>query len=423
MLGLMLLVRTQEVQGQYGYVTNADGSSYAYSTNADGTLAIDDYSGPPWVVTIPTKINGLNVSVISGGSFAENTNLSSVTIPGTVGTIGYSAFFSCPNLTNATLSNGVTNMLAGAFGECYSLSSMTFPCSLTSIGEFAFDLDTNLSSIAIPNGEANIAYAAFWHCTSLSSVMIPATVVSIGDEAFFGCTNISAIMVDPENSMYSSLGGVLFDKTQRSILAYPNARNGAYTIPNNVGVIEEFSFAGSLLTCMTIPASVTNIGEGAFFLCNSLTNVTIPGSVAVLGYGMFASCANLQSVFFESDAPTNIVAGSDLFPIQLFFGDATTTAYYLPGTTGWTNTYQGVPAVQWNPLIQTGNGNFGVRNNQFGFDIKGTAAIPIVVEGCTNLANPVWTALTNVTLTNGLFHFSEPAQANSAGRFYRISSP
>jgi hypothetical protein len=45
------------------------------------------------------------------------------------------------------------------------------------------------------------------------------------------------------------------------------------------------------------------------------------------------------------------------------------------------------------------------------------------VEACTNLGVPVWTALTNVMLTNGLFHFSEPAQPASAGRFYRIGSP
>jgi hypothetical protein len=79
--------------------------------------------------------------------------------------------------------------------------------------------------------------------------------------------------------------------------------------------------------------------------------------------------------------------------------------------------------VLWNPLIQTGDGNFGVQNNQFGFDITGTAGIPIVVEACTNLANPVWTPLTNVTLTGGQFYFSEPLQSNASGRYYRVNLP
>jgi len=99
------------------------------------------------------------------------------------------------------------------------------------------------------------------------------------------------------------------------------------------------------------------------------------------------------------------------------------TVYYLPGTTGWSNTYQGVPAVLWNPQIQASDGHFGVRSNQFGFNITGTANIPIVVEACTNLANPVWTPLTNVSLTNGSFYFSDPQWTNYPGRFYGIGFP
>jgi hypothetical protein len=95
----------------------------------------------------------------------------------------------------------------------------------------------------------------------------------------------------------------------------------------------------------------------------------------------------------------------------------------LPGATGWSNTYAGLTAVLWNPLIQTGDGNFGVRANYFGFDIAGTANIPIVVEACDSLSGSVWTSLQSLTLTNGLFYFSEPVQAGIAGRYYRISPP
>jgi len=55
--------------------------------------------------------------------------------------------------------------------------------------------------------------------------------------------------------------------------------------------------------------------------------------------------------------------------------------------------------------------------------ITGTTNIPIVVEACTNLASPVWTPLTNVNLTNGLFYFSDTQWTNYPGRYYRISSP
>jgi hypothetical protein len=79
--------------------------------------------------------------------------------------------------------------------------------------------------------------------------------------------------------------------------------------------------------------------------------------------------------------------------------------------------------VLWNPLIQTGGANFGMKTNYFRFNITGTANIPVVVEACTNLASPVWTPLTNAALTSGSFYFSEAAKANSYGRYYRIRSP
>jgi hypothetical protein len=110
---------------------------------------------------------------------------------------------------------------------------------------------------------------------------------------------------------------------------------------------------------------------------------------------------------------------------SVFFSDSNLTYYYLPNTTGWDefSTNVGVQPVLWNPLIQTSEGNFGLRNNQFGFSITGTTNIPIVVEACSNLANPVWTPLLTLNLTNGSFYFSEPFQTNTSGRFYRISSP
>ena len=77
----------------------------------------------------------------------------------------------------------------------------------------------------------------------------------------------------------------------------------------------------------------------------------------------------------------------------------------------------------WNPQAQTTGGSFGVQTNQFGFNITGTANIPIVLEASADLASPVWTPLLNCTLTNGSFYFSDPDWANYPGRFYRFRSP
>jgi hypothetical protein len=176
------------------------------------------------------------------------------------------------------------------------------------------------------------------------------------------------------------------------------------------------AFAGiSTLTSVTIPSSVTSIQDYAFQDCSSLTNVTIESSAVTLGEEAFSYCGNLAGIFFTGDFPN---LGYDVFA-----GDNGATAYYLPGVNGWTTNLGTIPALLWNPTIQAGGASFAVTNNQFGFNVVGTANIPIVVEACDNLASPVWSPLQAVALTNGLYYFGEPLQTNAAGRYYRISSP
>jgi len=76
----------------------------------------------------------------------------------------------------------------------------------------------------------------------------------------------------------------------------------------------------------------------------------------------------------------------------------------------------------WNPAPQS-DGNLGVRQNRFGFNIAGTPNIPLVIEASTDLGAGVWVALQSSTLTNGLNYFSDAQWTNYPSRFYRIRSP
>jgi len=93
--------------------------------------------------------------------------------------------------------------------------------------------------------------------------------------------------------------------------------------------------------------------------------------------------------------------------------------YYLPGATGWGPFFSGRPTELWNPQASA----LRVTGGQFGFNITGTADIPIVVEACTNLANGNWVPLQSLNLTNGAFYFSDPNWTNYPARNYRIRSP
>jgi len=185
------------------------------------------------------------------------------------------------------------------------------------------------------------------------------------------------------------------------------------TIPVGVTLINAGAFIECFtLTSVTIPSSVTVIGACAFQYC-SLTNVIIPASVTNIYEFAFHGCP-LFSVFFTGNAPP-VNPSVFVFP----------KVYYLSGTTGWANfnLNTGLATILWNPIIQASGSSFGLSNNQFGFNITGTANIPILVEACTNLASPVWTPLQTSTLTNGSFYFSDPQWTNYPARYYGLGFP
>jgi hypothetical protein len=239
----------------------------------------------------------------------------------------------------------------------------------------------NIPSIINDLPVTRIGSYAFQNCGSLNSVTIPVSVTSIGSYAFDYCTSLTNV-----------------------------------TIPSSVTSLGELAFWGCIsLTHVTIPDSVTSIGDSAFSVCTSLTSITIPNSITSIGDFAFYYCDNLKRVHFKGNAPD---VGSFVFD-----GDNNLIVYYLPGTTGWGATFGGRPTALWNPLMQTSDASFGVRTNQFGFTISGTADIPIVVEAASSLASTIWVTLQSCTLTNGSTYFSDPQWADYPSHFYRIRSP
>jgi hypothetical protein len=246
-------------QGQFSYTTN------------NGTITIAKYMGSGGTATVPSTINGLLVTCI-----------------------GEQAFFGCASLDGVIMPNTVTSIEDWAFANC-----------------------TSLAGVTIPNSVSNIGNSAFYDCSRLTSITIPGSVGNIGDGAFEWCSRLEAITVGPLNSVYSSLDGVLFDKSQTTLLAYP---------------------AGKAGTSYTIPASVTRIGDQAFWYCVGLASATIGNSVTEIGDGAFANCPGLTSLYFEGNAPS---IGS-----YVFGGDNDmATVHYLPWTTGWAPAFGGLSTL------------------------------------------------------------------------------
>ena len=172
--------------------------------------------------------------------------------------------------------------------------------SVTSIGEYAFKNCSGLTSVTIPNSVTSIGDRAFIACSGLMSVIIPNSITSIGENAFIGCDGLTSINVAWGNTHYSSIDGVLYNHVQDTLIRCPGTKTSV-TIPNSVTSIGEGAFGGcSGLTSITIPTGVTSIGKGAFGLCRGLTSVTIPNSVTSIGIEAFYWCRNLTSVTIGS---------------------------------------------------------------------------------------------------------------------------
>lgn len=438
----------------------------------DSVIFIDEYAFAKCVsltsVTLPDRVTNIGCS-----TFSTCSALASVTIPDSVTNIGYGAFFGCSTLTFVTIPGSVTNVEGYAFQYCPSLASVLFtgdaplalsstafentpvtifylpdtsgwgtsfagrPAKLlfsyaienggvtisevdttftgnflipevlaglpvTTIGDFALNL-SDVTSVTIPDSVTSISYGTFYNCQALTSVTIPDSIVSIGEWAFYRCVSLASITL-PDG--VTNIGEYAFQSCTSLT---------SVNIPDSITDIGQGAFSlCTSLTSITIPGSVTNIGSSAFSCCSSLTSVTIPSSVEYIDWVAFASCDLLSSVLFTGAAPT-------VDPEA--FLDTPATIYYLPNTTGWSDTVAGRPAVCWNPAVQQ-DASFGFTPDRFGFSIVGTTNIPIVVQASTNLASGVWTSLTNTNLgTSGSFHFIDQSSTNQPSRFYRIVWP
>ncbi|MCU0858179.1 MAG: leucine-rich repeat domain-containing protein, partial [Pontiellaceae bacterium] len=330
--------------------------------NKTRTRLIQCPGGKTGGLVVPDSVTG-----IADWAFNDCDGLTGVTIPSGVTSIPDYTFNDCDRLTSFTV-DAHNSSYCSADGALYNKTrtrliqcpggktgGLVIPNSVTNIGNFAFHFCSGLISITVdslnsayssldgvlynkaqtlliqcpggktgglvvPDSVTGIRDEAFRNCDGLTSVTIPAGVTNIGIGAFHVCDGLKSITVDDLNPVYSSVDGILYDKTLTRLIQCPGGKTGGLVIPN----------------------SVTNIGNLAFRECSGLTTITIPAGVTRIGNDAFYNCSGLTGVYFLGDAPAHGI---------LMFGNSPATVYRVSDTAGWPavpTSWAGRPTALWN---------------------------------------------------------------------------
>ncbi len=213
-----------------------------------------EYMSNAWRVR--EVIVGEGITSLNHDIFQQFRDLSKVTLPSTLKEIGSDAFYYCKSLTELTLPEGLEIIGGRAFRE------------------------SAISKINIPEGVKKIGHDAFSHCP-VTELHLPSTVEEIDYKAFSNKLHtLEKITVDENNQNFTSVDGVLFSKDMTKLIAYPSGKKvKAYTVPESVKVIGEYSFEYTTLSELNINEGTEIIEPGAISWSDTLEVVNLSGTV------------------------------------------------------------------------------------------------------------------------------------------------
>lgn len=254
------------------------------------------------------------------GAYAfKDKDITSITIPENVTSIGNYAFQNCTSLTEINFAGNSKLATIGNYAFANTaITSFVVPATVTSIGEYAFAYTKDCTSVTfaagsalkeikqyafrqsgitelkIPESTDNIALGAslFQYCTDITKVELSKSVVSAAG-TFMGCGSLKQVIIDPANANLSVQGSTVFnaDKTAIQFLsaAAETDAEGVYRIADGV----------------------TSITNGAFKNQIDIKKLYIPATVTTIGLNAFEGCINLEEVIFENPEASACATISD----------------------------------------------------------------------------------------------------------------
>ena len=231
----------------------------------------------------------INTDRVSDYAFQNCENLREVHMPMTVTSFGRNAFKGCKSLTVVSSPRALNTIENGCFEDCKNLQHFALFNGLVKIGNTAFK-NTAITAIRLPETVKQIGNEAFAN-TAIETINIPDGMQEVNARAFEGCYYLKDIRVSAQNSYYSNVDGILFNKQRTVIVRVPVSYGGSYMIPEGVISIGSYAFSECKnISEVLFPSTLTRIGESAFRNCKNIREAELPASVQSLGRAAFAGC-------------------------------------------------------------------------------------------------------------------------------------
>jgi len=308
--GSLFSVKSKDVD--IWFEASNDGKTCLVAAKDGGTAVSKSITGK---VIIPAVADGLIVNGIADGAFSGCTGLTRIELPYTIFTIGSKAFEGCSGMTAIELPVGVNSIGEGAFAFCSGLKKLTVnsgtPLTIDSNVFTSTPGAINLKTITlyVPKG-AKSAYSvanvwkefAIEETEAFDSNMIidfaDATVKKICIENWD--TNKDGELTCGEAAAVTTLGRVFSNTDVRYDITSFNELRYFTGLKELTGNCFNYCYR---LQSITLPRSITTIGNYAFSRCYQLKSINIPSDVKSIDGSAFYECEALSEYVIDSANP------------------------------------------------------------------------------------------------------------------------
>ncbi len=234
------------------------------------------------LVTIPDKVQGVDVTWIMEDAFQGCNSLKTLRLPQSIARIDYCAFNGA-GITSFKAPEALKEIGDYAFGACYSLQSLDLS-GVERVGDHAFYQCYELSSIQFGNDLTEVGENAFGENRKITALVLPESLNHIGKGAFYGFTALESLTLPPN-----------LTELPDNFLSRCSALT-ELTLPESVVSIGANALSGTALSHITLPAAVRTVGKGAFSGMSKLQSITLAEGLETIGQSAFDNCPLLESL-------------------------------------------------------------------------------------------------------------------------------